>query len=399
MDYQEIIAGTVGKENTFGTCVGRVKAGAMSYARYSTDDRRGVIRGYTGAGKFTDDPLETFGGAGVAEIPQLQKLLKYICREGFEHHVAANFSDVSKAVHEAAHEAAGVVVEAGSEVRDLKPGDRVCMEPGIPDMSSRASREGHYNLDPAVRFWATPPIHGCLTGEVVHPAAFTFKLPAHVSLAEGAMVEPFAVGMHAATKAQIKPGATAVVIGAGPIGIMVALSALAAGAGQVIISDLSAEKLAIAGKYQASFPSTFAAARSPPTSPNSPPAGAPTSSLKPAEPRKPSKASSICSRPLELLCSSACRPAPSPSTWLPRRPRKPASKPSSATPMFIPRPLPCSPPARSISSRSSRRAFRSNRASPPSSAPPKAAPPTSSCRSLSRNPWREHFQPRACARA
>jgi len=102
MDFQEIIAGTVGKENTFGTCVGRVKAGTMSYARYSTDDRRGVIRGYTGAGKFTDDPLETFGGAGVAEIPQLQKLLKYICREGFEHHVAANFSDVSKAVHEAA---------------------------------------------------------------------------------------------------------------------------------------------------------------------------------------------------------------------------------------------------------------------------------------------------------
>ena len=81
MDYQEIIAGTVGKENTFGTCVGRVKAGAMSYARFSTDDRRGVIRGYTGAGRFTDDPLETFGGAGVAEIPQLQKLLKYICRE------------------------------------------------------------------------------------------------------------------------------------------------------------------------------------------------------------------------------------------------------------------------------------------------------------------------------
>ena len=76
------------------------------------------------------------------------------------------------------HEAAGVVVAVGDEVRDLAPGDRVCMEPGIPDMTSRASREGHYNLDPAVRFWATPPIHGCLTGEVVHPAAFTFKLPA-----------------------------------------------------------------------------------------------------------------------------------------------------------------------------------------------------------------------------
>lgn len=152
------------------------------------------------------------------------------------------------------HEAAGVVVEVGSEVHDLRPGDRVCMEPGIPDMSSRASREGHYNLDPAVRFWATPPIHGCLTGEVVHPAAFTFKLPAHVSLAEGAMVEPFAVGMHAATKAQIKPGATAVVIGAGTIGIMTALAAQAAGAGQVIVSDLSTEKLTIAGKYPGIHP-------------------------------------------------------------------------------------------------------------------------------------------------
>jgi len=102
MDFQEIIAGTVGKENTFGTCVGRVKSGAMSYARYSTDDRRGIIRGYTGPGQFTDDPLTTFGGAGVAEIPKLQKLLKHICREGFEHHVAANFSDVSKSIHEAA---------------------------------------------------------------------------------------------------------------------------------------------------------------------------------------------------------------------------------------------------------------------------------------------------------
>ena len=102
MDFQQIIAGTVGKENTYGTLDGTVKAGAMSFARYSTDDRRGIVRGYTGAGRFTDDPLATFGGAGVAEIPQLQKLLKYICREGFEHHVAANFGDVSKAIHEAA---------------------------------------------------------------------------------------------------------------------------------------------------------------------------------------------------------------------------------------------------------------------------------------------------------
>ncbi len=102
MDYQAIIAGTVGKENTFGTCVGLVKSGAMCFARFSTDDGNGRIHGYTGSGRFTDDPLETFGGAGVVEIPGLQKLLRYICENGFEHHVAANFSSVAPAVHEAA---------------------------------------------------------------------------------------------------------------------------------------------------------------------------------------------------------------------------------------------------------------------------------------------------------
>jgi L-fucose isomerase-like protein len=101
MDYQAIIAGTVGKENTFGTCVGKVKSGAMCFARFSTDDASGKIHGYTGSGRFTDDPLETFGGAGVVEILGLQKLLRYICENGFEHHVAANFSSVAPAVHEA----------------------------------------------------------------------------------------------------------------------------------------------------------------------------------------------------------------------------------------------------------------------------------------------------------
>jgi L-fucose isomerase-like protein len=102
MDYQAIIAGTVGMENTFGTIVGQVKSGAMSFARFSTDDTKGYVRGYVGGGRFTDDPLETFGGAGVVEIPAMQKLLHYICENGFEHHVAANFSSVAPAVHEAA---------------------------------------------------------------------------------------------------------------------------------------------------------------------------------------------------------------------------------------------------------------------------------------------------------
>ena len=156
------------------------------------------------------------------------------------------------------HEAAGVVSAVGEGVNHLKLGDRVCMEPGIPDPNSRASRLGMYNVDPAVSFWATPPIHGVLTAQVVHPANYTFKLPDHVSFAEGAMVEPFAVGMQAATKARIVPGDTAVVLGAGPIGTMVALAALAGGCARVIVADLAQPKLDIAAQYPGIIPVNIA---------------------------------------------------------------------------------------------------------------------------------------------
>ncbi|MER9063423.1 NAD(P)-dependent alcohol dehydrogenase [Mesorhizobium sp. M0482] len=152
------------------------------------------------------------------------------------------------------HEAAGTVVETGEGVEHLKVGDRVCMEPGIPDPNSRASRLGLYNIDPAVKFWATPPIQGVLTPHVVHPANYTFKLPDNVSFAEGAMVEPFAVGMQAAAKAKIAPGDTAVVIGAGPIGTMVAIAALAGGCARAVVADLAQPKLDIAGGYQGVIP-------------------------------------------------------------------------------------------------------------------------------------------------
>jgi len=147
------------------------------------------------------------------------------------------------------HEGSGIVSEVGSAVTHLKVGDRVCMEPGIPDPTSRASKLGIYNVDPAVTFWATPPVHGILTPSVIHPASFTYKLPDNVSFAEGAMVEPFAIGMQAATRARIVPGDVAVVTGAGTIGIMVALAALAGGCARVIISDISADKLAVASQF------------------------------------------------------------------------------------------------------------------------------------------------------
>jgi L-fucose isomerase-like protein len=101
MDYQEIIAGTVGKENTYGTIVGRMKTGAFTYCRVSTDDTFGEIQAYVGQGQLTNDVLNTFGGFGVVEIPNMQNLLKFICSNGFEHHVAFNLSEIAPAIEEA----------------------------------------------------------------------------------------------------------------------------------------------------------------------------------------------------------------------------------------------------------------------------------------------------------
>jgi len=101
MDYQEIIAGTVGKENTYGTIVGRLKAAPFTYLRVTTDDNLGGLRTYVGEGELTKDPLKTFGGYGVCRIPNFQKLLHHICENGYEHHVAVNPSQVARGVSDA----------------------------------------------------------------------------------------------------------------------------------------------------------------------------------------------------------------------------------------------------------------------------------------------------------
>ncbi len=123
------------------------------------------------------------------------------------------------------------------------------MEPGVPDLHSRATMEGMYNLDPAVVFWATPPYHGCLRETVVHPAMFCFKLPDNVSYAEGAMVEPLSVGLQAVKKANVKPGDVGLVTGCGTIGVLAGLAALAGGCSKVIITDVIQPKLDIAASY------------------------------------------------------------------------------------------------------------------------------------------------------
>ena len=100
MDFQEIIAGVVGRENSYGTIVGRVKAAPFTYLRCSTDDAAGRIRAYVGEGELTDDPLKTFGGYGVVKIHNFQKLLRYICENGLEHHVAVNPTRICAGVKE-----------------------------------------------------------------------------------------------------------------------------------------------------------------------------------------------------------------------------------------------------------------------------------------------------------
>ncbi|HEX9017912.1 MAG TPA: L-fucose/L-arabinose isomerase family protein [Anaerolineaceae bacterium] len=101
MDYQAIIAGTVGKDSTYGTIVGRLKAQPFTYCRVSTDDLDGQMLAYLGEGDLTGDALDTFGGYGVVRIPNFQKLLNFICENGFEHHVAINPSQIAPAINEA----------------------------------------------------------------------------------------------------------------------------------------------------------------------------------------------------------------------------------------------------------------------------------------------------------
>ena len=101
MDYQKIIAGTVGQERTYGTLVGKIQPTPLTYCRVSTDDAVGTIRAYLGEAEITNDPIDTFGGYGVIRVPEFQELLAYICENGFEHHVAVNPSQVAEALYEA----------------------------------------------------------------------------------------------------------------------------------------------------------------------------------------------------------------------------------------------------------------------------------------------------------
>lgn len=141
------------------------------------------------------------------------------------------------------HEPGGVVAEVGSKVTDLKVGDRVALEPGKTCGHCEFCRTGRYNLCPDVVFFATPPIDGVFQEYVAHEAGLCYKLPDNVSTLEGALIEPLAVGFHAAIQGDAHLGQKAVVMGAGCIGLVSTMALKARGVSEVYVVDIMEKRL------------------------------------------------------------------------------------------------------------------------------------------------------------
>lgn len=145
------------------------------------------------------------------------------------------------------HEAGGVVVEIGSGVNHLKPGDKVALEPGKTCGHCEFCRTGRYNLCPDVIFFATPPVDGVFQEYVAHEAGLCFKVPDTMSSMEAALIEPLAVGFHAAVTGGARLGQTALVTGSGCIGLVSMMAAKALGVSRIFVSDVVRKRLNKAG--------------------------------------------------------------------------------------------------------------------------------------------------------
>ncbi len=149
------------------------------------------------------------------------------------------------------HEPAGIVAQVGAEVTRHRVGDRVTLEPGVPDMVCDECRAGRYNLCPQVRFFATPPIDGAFARFVAIHEAFAYTLPEELTLEQGALMEPLSVGVWACRKGGVGPGSRVLVSGAGPIGNLAAQVARAAGAAEVVVTDVNEYRLEVASRVGA----------------------------------------------------------------------------------------------------------------------------------------------------
>lgn len=168
-----------------------------------------------------------------------------ICGSDLHYYESGRIGDfVVKPPFVLGHEAGGTVVEVGSNVKNLKAGDRVALEPGKTCGECEFCKTGKYNLCKDVIFFATPPVDGVFQEYVAHEAGLCFKLPENVSTMEGALIEPLAVGMHAARQGGASLGQTAVVTGAGCIGLVTLLSLKAMGVSRVVVVDVMEKRLA-----------------------------------------------------------------------------------------------------------------------------------------------------------
>ncbi len=149
------------------------------------------------------------------------------------------------------HECAGTVVEVGTGVQNLRVGDKVALEPGITCGQCEFCKTGRYNLCPDVEFLATPPYHGSLMNYIAFPENMCFKLPENITTKEGALVEPLAVGMHAAIQGNVRLGNSVVILGAGTIGLVTLLACKAYGATDITVVDIIPKRLEFAKKLGA----------------------------------------------------------------------------------------------------------------------------------------------------
>jgi len=149
------------------------------------------------------------------------------------------------------HESAGVIVDVGEGVSRGRIGQRVAIEPGVPDGVCRQCRTGHYNLCPNVRFFGTPPIDGAFTNYVTILSDFAYALPDQMSDEEGALIEPLSVGLWACRKAKLRGGDHVLITGAGPVGILAMKVALALGVTEITMTDISPQRLEVARKLGA----------------------------------------------------------------------------------------------------------------------------------------------------
>ena len=185
------------------------------------------------------------------EIPQVKEdevlvKLEYvgICGSDLHYYESGAIGDyVGKPPFVLGHEPGGTVVEVGRNVKHLKAGDRVALEPGKTCGHCEFCKTGRYNLCPDVVFFATPPVDGVFQEYVAHEADLCFKLPDNVSTMEGALIEPLAVGFHAAMQGGARAGQTAVVMGAGCIGLVTMMALKAMGVTKVYTVDIMEKRL------------------------------------------------------------------------------------------------------------------------------------------------------------